>query len=63
MSGAKNKSRRPAVQGICAAAGLLNVTRQHLLAVISGKRTSPKLLARYRALKAKQGEALKGSAA
>lgn len=50
------KKRAPSIKGIIAAAALLGCNRHHLRWVITGERTSPKLLARYHALKKQQAE-------
>jgi hypothetical protein len=47
----KGKQRKSRFAGICAAARRLEVERSHLYRVLSGKRISPGLLGRYRALK------------
>lgn len=55
MSSATNSTklnRTARIAGICADADALGVTRQHLQAVLTGKRESKPLLARYRALRA-----------
>jgi hypothetical protein len=45
------KSRSKRIAGICAAAKRLGVTRGHLWAVLTNRRESVPLLARFRALK------------
>jgi hypothetical protein len=53
----KPKRRRKRIVGITADAAALSVTRFHLFKVLTGNRESPKLVARYRALKAAQAKA------
>jgi hypothetical protein len=48
MTGRKTRSKR--IAGICSAAKTLGVTRGHLWAVLTKRRESKPLLARYRAL-------------
>ena len=48
------KKRAHHIKGISKDAESLNINRHHLRRVIIGERTSPKLLARYKALKEKQ---------
>lgn len=50
------------IRGITEAAAALRVTRQHLWQVLTGKRISPKLLARYIALRNAQQTVLKNAA-
>jgi len=50
----KSKPRRKRIAGITIAAGTLGVTRFHLYKVLTGKRESAPLLARYRAMMAAQ---------
>jgi peptide deformylase len=45
--------RSPRICGIGVAAKQLGCTRQHLLLVIQGERSSPELLARYRSFSSK----------
>lgn len=47
------RSLPPKFPGITADARTLNVSRDHLYKVLDGKRTSARLLKRYRALQAK----------
>jgi hypothetical protein len=52
---APKKNRGARIKGICADAEFLGVTRMHLWAVLKGHRESKPLLARYTALKVRQG--------
>ena len=50
----KKPTRAKSVKGIVAAAQALGVTRQHLVAVLKGRRISGRLLARYCAWQGEQ---------
>jgi hypothetical protein len=51
MKETEKRRRAPRIAGIGAAAAALGVTRQHLHAVLAGKRQSRRLTNRYHALK------------
>jgi hypothetical protein len=55
---AKKKTRAKPVKGICAAAEALGVTRGHLWAVLTHRRESKPLIARYRVWKREQRKPL-----
>jgi hypothetical protein len=57
VSSKKNIYRAARIQGVCADAAELGCNRNHLRLVVTLKRSSPRLLARYQDLKAGQRKA------